>query len=123
MVDHELTGKIIGAAIEVHRVLGPGLLESAYEITLVKELSDRGVKIDRQVILPIEYKGEIIDPGYRMDLVVEDSVVVELKAVEELNKIHMAQTLTYMKLSHKSLGLLINFNVTQLTKGIKRLKL
>lgn len=123
MTDNELTGKIIGAAIEVHRVLGPGLLESAYELALVKELANRGVSVERQVTLPIEYKGEIIDPGFRMDFLIENSVVVELKAVDEINKRHIAQTLTYMKLSNKSLGLLINFNVTQLTRGVKRLKL
>lgn len=123
MSENELTGKIIGAAIEVHQVLGPDLLESAYELALVKALTDRGISVERQVTLPIDYKGEIIDPGYRIDLLVEDSVIVELKAVEEFSKLHMAQTLTYMKLSQKSLGLLINFNVTQLIKGVKRLKL
>jgi GxxExxY protein len=112
---------IIGAAIEVHRVTGPGLMESVYEECLCYELSQRGVRFQRQVELPVSYKGIKLDCGFRMDLVVEDSVVLELKTVDQLLPIHSAQLLTYLKLSGKKLGLLINFNEPVLTKGLKRL--
>jgi GxxExxY protein len=95
----QLTGRIISAAIEVHRYLGPGLLESAYEQCLCRELHQRGINFERQVDLPIDYKGYRIDPGYRLDLVIDHRVVVELKAVRQLEKIHEAQLLTYLKLT------------------------
>jgi GxxExxY protein len=116
-----LTGQIISAAIEVHRILGPGLLESAYEECLCRELHRRGINFERQVDLPIDYKGYRIDSGYRLDLVVDHRVVVELKAVRQLEKIHEAQLLTYPKMTGLNLGLLLNFNVVLLKDGIKRL--
>ena len=116
-----LTEAIIGAAIEVHRVTGPGLMESVYEECLCYELSQRGLRFQRQVELPVSYKGIKLDCGFRMDLVVEDSVVLELKTVDQLLPIHSAQLLTYLKLSGRKLGLLINFNEPVLTKGLKRL--
>jgi len=116
-----LTGRIISAAIEVHRHLGPGLLESAYEECLCRELEQRGINFERQVDLPIDYKGYRIGSVYRLDLVVDQRVVVELKAVRQLEKIHEAQLLTYLKLAELKLGLLLNFNVVLLKDGIKRL--
>ena len=106
--------------IEVHRHLGPGLLESAYEECLCHELHLRGLSFERQVDLPVEYKGLKLDCGYKIDLLVQDEVILELKAVEKLMPIHQAQLLTYLKLAHKSVGLLINFNVALLTQGIIR---
>jgi GxxExxY protein len=117
----ELTRSIIGAVIEVHRATGPGLLESAYEECLCFELSRVGLQFRRQVHLPILYKGIKLDCGYKMDLVVEDAVVVELKTVDQLLPIHEAQLLTYLKLSGKKVGLLMNFNEPVLKKGLKRL--
>jgi GxxExxY protein len=114
------TSAIIGAALDVHRRLGPGLLESAYEECLCHELHLRGLKFERQVDLPVSYKGLQLDCGYKMDLVVEDEVVVELKAIEKILPVHEAQLLTYLKLSGKEVGLLINFNVPLLTQGIIR---
>jgi GxxExxY protein len=114
------TSPIIGAAIEVHRHLGPGLLESAYEECLCHELHLRGLDFSRQVALPLSYKGLNLDCGYKIDLVVQDQVVLELKSVEKLLPVHEAQLLTYMKLANKSVGLLINFNVPILTRGIVR---
>jgi GxxExxY protein len=115
---HEaLTEKIIGAAIEVHRALGPGLLESAYEECLCRELNLRGLAFQRQVSLPVEYKGVKLDCGYRLDLVVQDEVVLELKCVEHLLPVHDAQLLTYLKLSGKRVGIIINFNVATLVRG------
>jgi GxxExxY protein len=116
-----LTEMIIGAAIEVHRQTGPGLMESAYEECLCYELSQLGLNFKRQVNLPILYKGIKLDCGYKMDLLVEDTVVLELKTVEHLLPIHSAQLLTYLKLSGKKIGLLMNFNEPILTKGVKRL--
>ena len=116
-----LTEQIIGAAIEVHRHTGPGLMESAYEECLCFELSQLGLSFKRQVSLPITYKGIKLDCGYKMDLVVEDTVVLELKTVDQLLPIHAAQLLTYLKLSGKPIGLLINFNEPILKKGLKRL--
>ena len=113
--------EIIGAAIEVHRALGPGLLESAYEACLGHELSLRGVAYTRQVALTVRYKGVQLDCGYRLDLLVDELVIVELKAVEALEPIHEAQLLTYLRLKGLWLGLLINFNVPALKQGIKRL--
>lgn len=119
--ENDLTDKIIRAAIEVHRHLGPGLLESAYEECLCYELSQLGLAFERQVHLPVRYKGVHLDCGYRMDLVVCDAVVVEIKTVEEFLPIHAAQLLTYLKLSGKPIGLLLNFNVPVLKKGLKRM--
>ena len=115
-----LSGRVIGAAIEVHRVLGPGLLESAYEDCLAHELRLAGIRFARQQALPIEYKGVRLDAGYRLDLAVEEMIVVEIKSVERLSGIHEAQLLTYLKLTGYPLGLLINFNVPILVSGIKR---
>ena len=116
-----LTERIIGAAIEVHRHTGPGLMESAYEECLCYELNQLGLNFQRQVALPITYKGIKLDCGYKMDLVVEETVVLELKTVDQLLPIHTAQLLTYLKLSGKPIGLLINFNEPVLKKGLKRL--
>jgi GxxExxY protein len=116
-----LTEQIIGAAIEVHRVLGPGLLESAYEQCLCHELSLRQIAFRRQADLPVRYKGILLDCGYRMDLVVEDLVVVELKTVDKILPIHEAQLLTHLRLSRRAVGLLINFNVPLLKDGLKRM--
>jgi GxxExxY protein len=116
----ELTGKVIGCAIEVHRNLGPGLLESAYERCLSFELSANNLRHCVQKELPIKYKGIDIDCDYRIDLLIEDKLIVELKSVEKILPIHEAQLLTYMKLANISTGLLINFNVPLLKDGIKR---
>ena len=116
-----LSREIIGAAIEVHKALGPGLLESAYEECLCQELKMRNIPFERQVDLPIEYKGIKLSAGYRMDIVVENLLVLELKSVEKLLPIHQAQLITYLRLSNIWLGLLINFNVPILKQGIKRL--
>lgn len=116
-----ITRRIIGAAIEVHRHLGPGLLESAYEKCLAFELRERGLKVDEQKPLPVIYKGVGLDCGYRLDLVVEDEVVVEIKAIEHLAPIHEAQLLSYLRLSGKHVGLLINFHVRILKNGLKRI--
>ncbi|RJP56617.1 MAG: GxxExxY protein [Ignavibacteriales bacterium] len=117
---NKISYDIIGCSIKVHSELGPGLLESTYEICLEKELIDLGYLVERQKELPVVYQGVKLDAGYRIDLLVENEIVIELKSVEELAPIHQAQILTYMKLASKHLGLLINFNVTQLKKGIKR---
>ena len=117
---NSVSEKIIGAAIEVHKDLGPGLLESVYEACLYHELKKQGVSVDCQVDLPIIYKGEITNKTYRIDMLVENCVIVELKSVDTVNPIHEAQLLTYMKLLNINLGLLINFNVDILKKGIKR---
>lgn len=116
----EITERVIGAAIEVHRVLGPGLLESAYEECLCAELRERGVVHQRQIPLPVEYKGTRLDCGYRLDLLVEEVVVVEIKAVSNLESIHEAQLLTYLRLGGWKVGLPINFNVPLLRDGIVR---
>ena len=121
MTENEISKKIIGAAIEVHKALGPGLLESAYETCLERELTERGLSVERQAELPVVYKDVRCDVGYRIDLLVEGKVIVEIKSVEALNEIHIAQVLTYLKLSECRLGLLINFNVKLLRNGIKRL--
>jgi len=120
METNEITDAIIGAAIEVHRRLGPGLLESAYRRCLCRELALRGIRFRAEMDLPVEYKGEKLDCGYRLDLVVEEQVVVEIKAVERLEKIHEAQLLTYLRLGKWQIGLLINFNVPVLKDGVKR---
>ena len=117
----DLTEKIIGAAIEVHRTLGPGLLESAYQECLARELTLRKVPFEKEKHLPVEYKGVQVDCGYRMDFVIDNQVIVELKAVEVVLPIHRAQLITYLKLTGYKVGFLINFNVQQLIKGIERL--
>ena len=121
MEANEVTEAVIGAAIEVHRELGPGLLESSYEKALAHELKLRGLKGLRQVKLPIVYKGLHIDDAYKIELLVEDTVVVELKVVEHVKDVHKAQVATYLKMSGKTLGLLINFHVPKLVDGIRRI--
>ena len=118
---NKTTKTIIGAAIEVHRHLGPGLLELAYEGCLCEELLSRNIPFKRQVPLPVTYKGKRLEIGYRIDILVNDEVVVEIKAVESIQPIHEAQVLTYMKLGDWKVGLILNFNVAILIKGIKRL--
>jgi GxxExxY protein len=118
-----LTEKIIGCAIEVHRALGPGLLESAYEQCLARELSLNDVQFRLQVPIPVEYKGVHLDCGYRIDVLVDEQVILELKSVERILAIHEAQLLTYMKLATVDKGLLINFNVKRLVDGIRRFRL
>lgn len=116
----ELTSRIIGCAIEVHKALGPGLLESAYEECLSYELRNAGLRIEQQKALPIVYKDIKLDCGYRIDILVENTVILELKSVDEFNPVHEAQILTYLKFSEKKIGLLINFNVTLLKNGLKK---
>ena len=120
-MQNDVTGAVIGAAIEVHRTLGPGLLESAYEECLCRELQLRNIPFERQKPLPLTYKGTDIDCGYRLDIVVDQQVVIELKACNSLEPIHEAQLLTYLRLSGLKVGLLINFNVPVLRDGIRRL--
>jgi GxxExxY protein len=117
---NKITDDIIGAAIEVHRALGPGLLESAYEACAAFELVERKRKVERQVPLPLTYKGVQLDCGYRLDLLVDDLVIVEIKAIDALNAVHKAQLLSYLKLTGLHVGLLINFNVKILKHGIVR---
>lgn len=114
------TGQIIGAAIEVHRELGPGLLESAYEECLCREMQLRGLHFERQVALPVVYKKVRLDCGYRMDVVVEDEVVLELKCVDRVLPVHEAQLLSYMKMAHKKFGLIINFHTSVVSRSIVR---
>ena len=116
----KITGKIIGCAIKVHKNLGPGLLESAYEECLIYELTKAGLKTERQIPVPIIYKELRLEYGYRIDILVEDLVIIELKTVENLCPVNEAQLLTYLKFSKKRIGLLINFNVTILKNGLKR---
>lgn len=118
---NEVTQTIIGCAIRVHKALGPRLLESTYEVCLAHELAKSGLNVRSQVALPVVYDGVTLDAGYRIDLLVEDLVIVELKATETMHPIHEAQVISYLKLSGKKVGLLINFNVKMLTSGIKRL--
>jgi GxxExxY protein len=117
---NELTEAIIGTAMEVHRALGPGVLESTYEMCLCRELSIRGLRFERQLPIAVEYKGVKLDCGYRADLVVENVILVELKAINSLLSIHEAQLLSYLKLSGLKIGLLINFDVELLKHGIRR---
>ena len=118
---NEITGTVVDAAMTVHSELGPGLLESTYEACLLHELKSRNIHIQNQLTLPIIYKQARIDTGYRIDLLVEDKVIIELKVVDKLLPIHEAQLLTYLKLSNKKVGLLINFNTLRLKHGIKRI--
>ncbi len=123
MTEEDAAREGIDAARAVHRELGPGLLESAYEHCLAVELTKRGFKVERQIELPILYQGMRLDAGYRLDLLIEDQVIVELKAVERLEPIHAAQLLSYLKLSRRHIGLLMNFNVKLLKDGLRRLVL
>jgi len=123
LIHQDLTEVVIGAAIEVHRALGPGLLESAYEECMCHELTLRSMQFERQVPLPVHYKGVRLDCGYRMDIVVASVLVLELKCVEKILPIHEAQLLTYLRLARKRVGLLLNFNVPVLRDGIKRIVL
>lgn len=116
----ELTGRIIGCVIEVHKELGPGLMESVYEVCFAEELIKDGLQIKRQVSLPVFYKGRALNKEFIIDLLIEDSVVVELKSIELILPVHEAQLVTYLKLSDKKIGLLINFNVPVLKDGIRR---
>ena len=118
---NKLTETIIGCAIEVHRTIGPGLLESAYEECLCYELAQAGLRFERQVPLPVSYKEVKLDCGYKMDVVVEDFVIIEIKAVERVIPVHEAQLLSYLKLYDKRIGLLLNFHVPRLRDGIKRI--
>jgi GxxExxY protein len=117
---NELTEAIIGAAMEVHRALGPGLLESTYEMCLCRELSIRGIPFERQIPIPVEYKGVNLDCGYRADIVVDGTILLENKAIESLLPIHDAQLLSYLKLGDWKIGLLINFTVERLKNGLRR---
>jgi GxxExxY protein len=118
---NQISGQIIDAAIAVHRAMGPGLLESVYHFCLVKELQNRGLLVQTYVSVPLHYKGVPLEKEYEIDMLVENEVVIELKAVEEILPVHEAQLLSYIKLSNKRLGLLINFNVPVLKQGLKRL--
>jgi len=118
---NSMTSAIIGAAMDVHRALGPGLLESAYEACLAYELSQRGLRFERQKAVPVVYKGVALDCDYRIDLLVEEAVVVELKCVDSIQPVHEAQLISYLKLSERQVGLLINFNVRVLKDGLRRL--
>lgn len=121
MNENELSKIIIGCAIEVHRTLGPGLLESVYENCLLYELEENGLIVEKQVELPIEYKHINLEVGYKIDLLVENKVIIELKSVKEILPIHIAQLMTYLKLSDIKLGMLINFNEVKLISGVKRI--
>ncbi len=118
---NDISGKIIALAMKVHTALGPGLLESTYEACLIHELKKAGLKVISQAALPVKYDGETIELGYRIDLLVEDVIIVELKSVEKIIPLHHAQLMSYLKLSGCRLGLLINFNVLHLKDGIKRI--
>ena len=117
---NEISSEIIGAAFEVHTLLGPGLLESAYEKALAHELSLRGLEVQTQVEVPVLYKGHNLGIGFRLDMLVENTIVVELKSIEKIQPVHLAQLLTYLKLRDLELGLLLNFNLTTMREGIKR---
>ncbi len=123
MTEEGISNIVIGKAIEVHRALGPGLLESAYQECLLYELKNEGLKVEKEKALPITYKEVKLDHGYRIDLLIENKVVIELKTVEFLTDVHTAQILTYMKLGNYNLGLLLNFHVKLLKEGIKRFKI
>lgn len=120
MDENELSNKIIGLAIEVHKALGPGLLESAYKECLFYKIQQEGLKVQKEKAMPLVFENVHLECGYRMDLLVENKLVIEIKSVESLNDVHLAQTLTYMKLGNFKLGLLINFNVVLLRHGLKR---
>jgi GxxExxY protein len=118
---NQVSGAVVSAAMRVHSLLGPGLLESAYQACLAQELRKRGLMVEMQVGLPVVYEGEKLDLGYRIDLLVEDLVIVEIKCVEAIHPVHEAQLLSYLRLSGKNVGLLINFHVARLREGIKRM--
>lgn len=120
MTENEISSTIIGAAIEVHKFLGPGLLESSYEACLLFELRQKGLNVKSQVPLPVSYKGLLLEAGYRIDILVEEKVIIEVKAVDKLAEIHTAQILTYLKLTKLKLGLVINFNTVKVIEGLKR---
>lgn len=120
MYDNQLTSAIIGAAIRVHNALGPGLLESVYENCLCHELKKANLSVEKQKPVPLIYEAVKMECGYRIDLLVESRIVIEIKSVESLNNVHLAQTLTYLRLADLRLGLLLNFNVTRMTDGIRR---
>lgn len=120
MKENEISNIVIGAAIKVHKALGPGLLESAYKECLYYKIHEQGLQVVREKPMPLVFEAVRLDCGYRIDLLVEDKLVIEVKSVDGLNDIHLAQTLTYLKLGNYNLGLLINFNVTQIKNGIKR---
>ena len=121
MHENDLSYKVIGAAIEIHKALGPGLLESVYETALARDLKEMGLYVEQQKGLPFTYKELEFDRGYRMDLIIENKLIIEIKSVENLAPLHFAQTLTYLKLSNKKLGLLINFNTPVLKEGVHRI--
>lgn len=121
MTENELSYKIIGAALEVHKTLGVGLLENAYEVALAYELKELGLKVESQLSLPLKYKNELIDNAYRIDLIVENKIIIEIKSVVEIHPIFYSQVLTYLKLTDIKLGLLINFNTPLIKDGIHRI--
>lgn len=121
MLENEISSQIIGAAIEVHKHLGPGLLESSYEACLMYELNQRGLLVKSQIPVLVNYKGIKLEAGYRLDILVENLVIIEIKSVEKLEGIHTAQLLTYLRLTNLKLGLLINFNSVKLIDGVKRI--
>lgn len=120
MTENEISKIVFELGMKVHRTLGPGLLESSYEECLFYELSKSNLKVERQKILPVYYEGKLMETSYRTDIIVEDKLILELKAVESINDLHLAQLLTYLKLSNCKLGLLINFNVSLFKNGVKR---
>jgi GxxExxY protein len=121
MTENEISTKIIGLAIDVHKVLGPGLLESAYKESLFYMINKHGLKVEKEKVMPLVFEEIKLDCGYRIDLLVENKLVIEIKSVDSLNDIHLAQTLTYLKLGNYKLGLLINFNEVLLKKGVRRI--
>lgn len=121
MTENDLSYKIIGAALEVHKTLGVGLLENAYEVALAYELKELGLKVESQLLLPLKYKNELIDNAYRIDLIVENKIIIEIKSVVEIHPIFYSQVLTYLKLTDIKLGLLINFNTPLIKDGIHRI--
>jgi GxxExxY protein len=121
MHENEITGKIINAGIEVHKALGPGLLESAYKECLYYQLTKNGLFVEKEKVLPLVYEEVKLDCGYRLDLLIENKIVVEIKSIDAINEIHLAQVLTYLKIGNYKLGLLMNFNVVLLKNGIKRI--
>jgi GxxExxY protein len=121
MTENELSYKIIGAALEVHKTLGVGLLKNAYEVALAYELKELGLKVESQLLLPLKYKNELIDNAYRIDLIVENKIIIEIKSVVEIHPIFYSQVLTYLKLTDIKLGLLINFNTPLIKDGIHRI--
>ncbi len=120
LVHGELTEKVIGLAVNVHKQLGPGLLESVYEECLAFELAEAGLMFRRQLAIPITYRNTVLDTGFRADIVVEDDLIIEIKSIEAIQRVHEAQLLTYLRLSNRKVGLLMNFNVLRLKDGLRR---